>query len=341
MRVFVLLSALLFGASVWGVACGPSSPDESSSEQQTVVDGSQQEGTSSSEQVADNATGNEQAQPPEREPVDNAGTTEQVNPPKDEAPTKDEAPAQDEGSKTKVDFTPIGSRVEEFFKDDKYKSLLIEVDYAKGYKPSQEALDAFKAKLEELRSKSLFKKPGGIQIKIDQEITDQPPAGGWKIADLQQLEFNYRQNMPGGTQAVAYFLYVGGNWHEDSSNGRVLGIAYSGSTMTVFKKTVDDVCSSASIIPGTTQKLCRVVEASIVLHEFAHIIGMTNLGLKMTTNHEDEAHKGHCNNKDCVNYWTNNQSSMAGALGSVIGSAPDVLPFGKECLDDMAAIHNP
>lgn len=328
----------LLGAGL-AVSCGTQQPQESAQEtplqEKTTADGSSSDTTSATdtsppaerpgEPTGSDAPGQEQ--PPER----TTPPPERREPPKDEVNPRERA-----------DFSDLGSRAAEYFKDGTYTSLVIEIDYMKGMKPSQEALDAFKKALTDLQSKKLLRKPGGIQIKVDEEIDASIPPNGWTINLLQELEIKHRQHRPGGAQAAAYFLYVDGPWHGDTKGGgRVLGIAYSGSTMTLFKKTVDDVCQSAAVLPGTATRLCNVVEASTVLHEFGHILGLVDNGLAMANDHRDKDHSAHCTNKDCVMYWTNNQSSMADSLKDVIGSAPSILPFGQECLDDMAALHKP
>ena len=38
-------------------------------------------------------------------------------------------------------------------------------------------------------------------------------------------------------------------------------------------------------------------------HEFGHILGLTNAGTVMQSDHEDANHKRHCNVSSCLMYW--------------------------------------
>jgi hypothetical protein len=62
------------------------------------------------------------------------------------------------------------------------------------------------------------------------------------------------------------------------------------------------------------------------------LLGLTNLGTPMQTNHEDASHPKHCNNEDCLMYW---QADGSGLLGMMVGG--NVPQLDANCLADLQA----
>jgi hypothetical protein len=175
----------------------------------------------------------------------------------------------------------------DFLKDDKYTSMLIEIDYVKGSR-----LESSSVSLLQQRAVERLNKPDGITTR-EQEFT-----GGrdvWSVDDLKAAEKANRNDRASGKQIVLYVLVVNGNSDRDNSDGKVLGIHYGPTSVAIFKDTI----KSGSITGlGVTS-----VERAVLVHEFGHVLGLVNTGLPMVTNHEDPNHKGHSGNKESVMYW--------------------------------------
>lgn len=80
----------------------------------------------------------------------------------------------------------------------------------------------------------------------------------------------------------------------------------------------------------------RMVEQTTLVHEVGHAFGLVNNGVATTSDHHDEAHGAHCDNRDCVMYYLNESASdIEGFVGGLLGG-PQVI-FGPECLADIDA----
>jgi hypothetical protein len=76
-----------------------------------------------------------------------------------------------------------------------------------------------------------------------------------------------------------------------------------------------------------------LLEATVLNHEFAHLLGLVNNGTPMQTDHQDEAHGHHCDNEDYLMYWTVETSD---ALSNLIGNS-NPPPLGTDCQTDIEA----
>lgn len=136
-----------------------------------------------------------------------------------------------------------------------------------------------------------------------------------------------------GTTASFYVLWLDGRLVSggEVQNG-VLGVAWvSAGVIAMFKPVIE----SAGIDPtGATQ---RYVEQVTLVHELGHLAGLVNNGLELTSDHQDDEHGAHCDNQDCIMYWT--VESTTGAVDYVQKSLtnPDVILWGSECLGDAQA----
>ena len=69
------------------------------------------------------------------------------------------------------------------------------------------------------------------------------------------------------------------------------------------------------------------------MHEFGHILGLTNLGSDLQSNHEDASHPKHCNVESCLMFWA---AETGSGIGNMIsnGSAPQL---DAQCIADLQA----
>lgn len=213
-----------------------------------------------------------------------------------------------------------GDYAADFLSDDEYDTLVVEIDYVAGNAPDSDALDALEDALSELCTK-----PGGVQIILDDEL---PPQGSpaWSVSAGQELEQTWRDRYrdPDTGTAVIYYLYLDGNSDRDSDSGKILGYAYRGSSLVMFKETMDAVGGGLSLSAG--------VEETVIVHELGHLLGLVNNGIEMMDDHQDEDHGAHCDNDDCMMYWAVETDAIVDVLG--LGGAPD---FDADCRDDMIA----
>jgi hypothetical protein len=214
------------------------------------------------------------------------------------------------------------------------KQLTFEIDYVQGQLPNQGALDVLKSRLQALGISGHVKKPEGVEIMIDDTLPAHVEADhAYTFNELDALISSNKNTRNAGKYAAAYLLYVDGHFAEDTSSSKVLGFAYGGDSIVIFKSTITRLCNTGLF----ASEVCRVSEASVLLHEFGHLMGLVNNGLSMASNHQDDSHGSHDSNAACVMHWTlENSEGVTLLLNRIISGDSGVPSFDAACLADMA-----
>lgn len=195
----------------------------------------------------------------------------------------------------------MGCAAKAFVSSADYPTLVVEIDYPSGYEPNSEAVSTLKATLQEISGRSA----SNIQIQQRAQI----PADAnkrYSFDEIEALENKHRETHTRGDTASLYIMYVAGGSEADSDNGKVLGAAYRGTSVVIFKGNIQ---SSTTANPGplSTKPAENLVERAVLVHEFGHAAGLVNLGTPMVRDHEDKvndpAKRGHSTNKDSVMYY--------------------------------------
>ena len=209
----------------------------------------------------------------------------------------------------------VGFSANQLLSAGTYKSVKIEVQYMTGYAPDAAALNHLQATLS-----AYLNKPSGITI-VTKEISASSSTT-LSIDQVRTIEEQNRTVFTTGDQLGVYFLYTNGNYVD---NG-VLGVAYRNTSMVLFGKKIHD--NSGAIGQASRTKL----EATVLEHEFGHILGLVDLGSTMQTNHRDASHGNHCNNSNCLMYYAAETTDILGFL--ITGNIP---PFDANCIADLHA----
>jgi len=220
-------------------------------------------------------------------------------------------------------YSEPGEWYRDYLDDATYTRLLVEVDYVRGAKPSQAALDMLEARLNERLSK-----PGGIEIRLDDELA---PGGGTRsINQIARLEDRHRDAYKGDGRAVFYVLYVDGRSDADTRDSFVLGAAYSGSSVVMFQ---DAIREAAKGLPLATAPASSI-EKAVLVHELGHILGLVNNHLPMVRPHEDPQHRTHSSSSNSVMFWAVERSNIVNLLG---GRTEPPNQFDQDDIADMRA----
>lgn len=166
-----------------------------------------------------------------------------------------------------------------------------------------------------------------------EELTD-VTATGFTTDDIFAIVAKHRDSPSKPPTATFYVLWLNGTYVEDGKeNPGVLGINYGGTgVIAMFKPVIE----STSAGPGLNVE--KFSEQATLVHEFGHAVGLVNNGVTMTTMHQDTAHGAHCQNPDCIMYWTiDGTNGMVDFLKKNTLTAQTVL-FGSECLADVDAV---
>jgi hypothetical protein len=205
----------------------------------------------------------------------------------------------------------VGSSANELLAANKFTSLKVEIQYMPGFEPDAGAVSHLQNFLQ-----AHLNKPNGIQV-----VTKQIAASGnttLNANDVHTIEKANRSVFTNGSEIALYILYTNGNYSENN----VLGVAYRNTSAALFGKKIRD--NSGGIGQVSRTKL----EATVLEHEVAHLLGLVDIGTPMQTAHK--ANGNHCNNQSCLMYYASETTDVLGVL--LTGNIPSL---DAACVADL------
>lgn len=224
------------------------------------------------------------------------------------------------GVNTTANKQITGSSANDLLSDRKFKSLVVEVVYVNGFEPSAAAINNFVAFI----SARTFK-PAGINV-VKRAIVS-PGNTTYTTQQIVALEEANRTKYNSGTELAVWAFFADGKSAQDTAEGVVLGTAYRNTSFVIFEKTIQGL-SDSPFEPNRT-----VLESTIITHEFGHILGLTNFGTALQSNHEDTAHPRHCIEKTCLMYWS---AEVGSGINNMV-SATAAPQLDSQCIADLRA----
>lgn len=212
----------------------------------------------------------------------------------------------------------VGAMAKSYLQASPARSLLVEVDWMSGRKPSASSL----AHLESILRRELAK-PDGVKVAFGGEISTARTS--WTVDDMAAAERRFRAQRSSGSRVTMWVAFVGGSFSENDS---ALGAAFAASAAVVFRDRISDATSAVLLAPE--------IERSVLVHEAGHLLGLVNIGYRSPRNHEDPAHPHHSVNPDSVMYWAVEDLSIRNILG---GGPPD--DFDADDRADLAMLRDP
>jgi hypothetical protein len=215
---------------------------------------------------------------------------------------------------------PTGSSANDLLSSDSFKKMIVEVAYIDGFKPSTTAKNNFKNFI----NNRTFK-PEGVEF-----IEKQIPSTGKTVYTLDEvvaIEKEFRTQYNTNTTIAVWVLFINGKSSKDNNQGSILGSAYWNTSFVIYEETIHGLSDSAF------EPERSLLESSVIHHEFGHILGLTNLGTNLQSDHEDAAHPKHCIVEDCLMYWAAENSQ---GITSMI-SGGQVPKLDAQCLADLKA----
>lgn len=206
-----------------------------------------------------------------------------------------------------------------FLAEDKFDALNVEVVAVEGHEPNQAALD----NLENFLESRLNKSRG---VTIVQRTVSSPKNNSFTAQDLRDLEDDLRSEYAENSTLTGYIFYADEGYVEDTENSQVLGLAYSSTSMCIFKDAITENSG------GFGQVSEENLETAVLKHEFGHVLGLVNNGTPMVQNHEDPNRRGHCDNENCLMYYASETGDMLGFLGG-----NEVPGLDSQCIADLQA----
>jgi hypothetical protein len=205
----------------------------------------------------------------------------------------------------------VGSSAKELLSADRYKSLKIEVQYMPGFAPDAAALDQLQSFLA-----TYLNKPNGISITTKEIAASSKTA--LTADEVHDVEKANRSVFSTGDQVAIYVLYTNGNYTENN----VLGVAYRNTSTAIFGKKIHDNSGGLGQVSRTK------LEATVLEHEFSHLLGLVDIGTPMQTAHK--ANGNHCSNQNCLMYYASETTDVLGFL--LTGNVPNL---DAACVSDL------
>lgn len=225
------------------------------------------------------------------------------------------------GSNQNLNDRVTGESANELLSDNQFTNLVIEAVYIDGFRPEPSSLTNLTNFLSER-----LNKPGGIRL-VERNIPAQT-FDNYSIEEVRQIEDANRTEFSSGNTIAVFVLFTDQASENDMNNRVVLGTAYRNTSLVMFQSTIENFSG------GINQPSRVNVETSVYNHEFAHIMGLVNLGSTPQSDHEDANNARHCNVAGCLmqaQIEGGNIFDMMGLMGS------GVPQLDAQCIADLRA----
>ncbi|GAA4107925.1 hypothetical protein GCM10022393_03550 [Aquimarina addita] len=214
---------------------------------------------------------------------------------------------------------PLGSSANDLLSDATYKGLTIEMVSVEGFEPTATAVNEFKSFLEE----RIFKPDG---ITINQRSVASSGMAPFTTQEINEIESDLRTTFNEGDEIVIYIYFADGGNEEDTDTKITLGTAYLNTSLVIYEDTL------RKLSMNTNAPLLSTIETATLNHEFAHLLGLVNIGTSLQSEHEDSEAKGHCNVTSCLMAAAIEfRSGMMNMLGNGVPQLDD------QCIADLQA----
>ena len=185
--------------------------------------------------------------------------------------------------------TKIGNSANDILSNTIFTDLYVDVMYVEGAMPSQETLNNLDTFIKERTYKS--------NIIIATRLISIEKKELYAIDEVRSIEDANRLLFTQDQQIVVSALFLNGKSSNDEEGMVTLGTAHRNTSFVIFKEAISN---SSSIFLGRQK---NILETSVVLHEFCHLLGLVNIGSQMVTDHQDKENGYHCKNPACLMYY--------------------------------------
>lgn len=183
----------------------------------------------------------------------------------------------------------VGYSANDILSNKIFSDIYVEVMYVSGFKPSAETLINLVDFIASRTNKT--------NIVIEERLINISLKSVYSIDDIRSIEDANRSIFSNENQLAISALFLDGKSSNDTETNTVLGTSYRNTSFIIFEETIQN---SSNNILGP-EKI--ILESSVILHEFGHLLGLVNHGTSMLVNHEDTTNNAHCTNENCLMYY--------------------------------------
>ncbi|WP_339727564.1 hypothetical protein [Maribacter stanieri] len=189
-----------------------------------------------------------------------------------------------------------GDSARDILSNDNFDTLVIEIAYVTGFKPTESAITQFTDYLKE----HTFKE----EIELVYTELSSPSEDELTLQEIADLETKNRTVFNIGSSLGIYIYFSDAPAEgDDLEDGLVtLGSVYRNTSMIIHEVTVRELATLSSSINEAD------VETTTLNHEFGHLFGLVDLGTDMVNDHQSESENedgqlvgdNHCNQMGCL-----------------------------------------
>lgn len=214
----------------------------------------------------------------------------------------------------------LGTSARDLLSEATFKSMVVEIVFVEGFEPSSTSINNLVSFIE-----ARTYKPNGVSV-VKRSIPSTGKAT-YTNAEIIAIEEANRTKYNTSNQIAVWAFFADGESASNTNSGVVLGTAYRNTSFVIYAKTIQGMSSSPF------QPSRSLLETTVITHEFGHLLGLTNLGTALQSDHEDSAHAKHCEVETCLMYWA---SESGNGIGNMIsgGAAPKL---DAQCIADLQA----
>ncbi len=217
----------------------------------------------------------------------------------------------------------LGTSANSLLSAANFTSLTVEIISVQGFEPTTAAVNGFRDFLQE----RIFKPDG---ITITQRTVSSSNKAPFTIEEIKDIEKNVRTLFNEEGDITVYVYFADGSNEDDTNEQVTLGSAYLNTSMVIYEGTLRRLTSR----PGAPS--LSTIETATLNHEFAHLMGLVNLGSPAQSDHEDQNSKGepnnHCNVSDCLM-----EASIQFSSGIMDMMGNGVPKLDAQCIADLQA----
>lgn len=184
--------------------------------------------------------------------------------------------------------------------------LVVELDVVAGSEPDAAALKDLDSELENVLGIP-------VDIRSSAEVSGRGATHAYTLEEVNDVELKHRDLYSSGDEGVIYMLWLDGRFE----NENVLGVAYHGSSVAMFKATIRENSKEDEQLLPTPGTLVlpkeQFVERAVAIHEVGHVLGLVNNGIAMVRPHEmtqdpvpdtpENEGEAHSKNEGSVMHW--------------------------------------
>ena len=176
---------------------------------------------------------------------------------------------------------------------------------------------------------------------LEEALLDCLRSGAYVLGpEVKAFEAEHRTRFTDEETSAIWVGYLPGSLDRDTTDSYTLALAFRGSSIVVLPDNILKSCEQLALtLPEGVQpmKACAYIEATTVMHELGHLLGLTDNGIPMVEDHKAEGTGDHCDQSDCIMYAYNNTEELFGRVLADVQAGKEIAPFGEQCQADVAS----